>query len=213
MRLLGQARSLVGGMRDADSSSQSPGCSPRRSGMSGGPMLRSLCLITLLLTGVSLSVPQVGWAQDLTAERVQTALDRTDERIQLAQSLVADADHAQAELEVSAAVSLQSQAKVAFQQGLGASAEIRLRLFQQAIDLTLRARARADRAISLIQGLPDPERVLSQVERTRELLDRARERIEECNNDRARALLRVALEMQVRAEAAIRDSRYLAALQ
>src|SRR5688572_33320889 len=91
MRLLGQARSLVGGMRDADSSSQSPGCSPRRSGMSGGPMLRSLCLITLLLTGVSLSVPQVGWAQDLTAERVQTALDRTDERIQLAQSLFPNA--------------------------------------------------------------------------------------------------------------------------
>ena len=43
--------------------------------------------------------------------------------------------------------------------------------------------------------------VLAQLERTRELLDRARERIEECNLDRARAMLRVALEMQARAEA------------
>jgi hypothetical protein len=64
-----------------------------------------------------------------------------------------------------------------------------------------------------VSGLPDPDRVLTQLERTRELLDRVRDRIEECDLDRARAMLRAALEMQVRAEAAARDGRYLAALQ
>ena len=170
-------------------------------------------LLLLVLGGAWCALPALALAQELTGERVQIALERTDERIQLAQSLVAGADNAQAELEVNAAVSLQAQARTTFQQGLGATGEIQIRLFQQAIDLTLRARARADRAISLIRGLPDPERVLSQVERTRELLDRARERIEECDSDRARALLRAAMEMQLRAEAAVKESRYLAALQ
>ena len=55
--------------------------------------------------------------------------------------------------------------------------------------------------------------MLSQVQRTRELLDRARERIEDCDRDRVRALLRAAVDMQTRAETATRESRYLAALQ
>lgn len=167
----------------------------------------------LVVAAALLAPPDPAMSQGSDGERVQVALDRTDERIELAQSLVSGADNAQAELELNAAIGLQAQAKTVFQQGLVASGEVQVRMFQQAVDLTLRARARADRAISLIQGLPDPERVLSQVERTRELLDRVRERIEECNLDRARALLRVALEMQLRAETAVKESRYLAALQ
>lgn len=172
-----------------------------------------------LQIGVSLSVllgllaPAWSGAQLVTGDRVLIALERTDERIGLAQSLVASANNAQAQLEVDAAAQLQAQARAAYEQGLTASADIQLRLFQQAVDLTLRARARADRAISLIQGLPDPERVLSQLERTRDLLDRARERIEECDSDRAHALFKAANEMQDRADAAGRESRYLAALQ
>jgi hypothetical protein len=152
-------------------------------------------------------------AQDLTGDRVRTALERTDERIALAQSLVSGSNNTQAQLEVDAAVTLQAQARTTFNQALAASGDVRLRLLQQTVDLTLRARGHADKAISLIQGLPDPERVLSQVERTRELLDRARERIESCDSDRAHALLRAALDMQARAELAGRESRYLAALQ
>lgn len=83
----------------------------------------------------------------------------------------------------------------------------------QARDDTLRARLRADRAIARNQGLPDPDRVLSQLERTREILDRARQGIEPCSVERARPLLRAALEMQGRAEASAREGRYLAALQ
>src|SRR5438552_10757805 len=80
-------------------------------------------------------------AQDLTADRVRFALDRTDERIALAQSLVTGAKNAQASLEVEAAVGLQAQARAAFDQGMSASGDIRLHLFQQAVDLTLRARS------------------------------------------------------------------------
>lgn len=64
-----------------------------------------------------------------------------------------------------------------------------------------------------VQGLPDPDRVLTQLERTREVLDRARGRIGSCDQDRAKALLSVAEEMQGRAETAARESRFLAALQ
>ena len=39
-----------------------------------------------------------------------------------------------------------------------------------AMDLTLRARGHADRAIAIIEGLPDPDRVLAQVERDPELI-------------------------------------------
>ena len=152
-------------------------------------------------------------AQDVTGERVRIALERTDGRIELAQSLVVGTNNASAQLEVDAAVNIQAQARQVFDQAMTAVGDLQLRLLRQALDLTFRARAHADRAIALIQGLPDPERVLAQVERTHDLIERARDRIEECDNDRARALLRVAVEMQGRAEIAVRESRYLAALQ
>ena len=155
----------------------------------------------ILLVGAWPVLPAV--AQELTPERVQYALDRTDDRIELAQTVVASVDNPLAQVELDAAIRLQADARVAFGSG-------QLRL---AMDLTLRARARADRAISLVKGLPDPDRVLAQLERTRELIESTRDRIEECDNPRARALLRVAVEMQGRAEAAFRESRYLAALQ
>src|SRR6185369_14100604 len=120
--------------------------------------------ITIWLAAIGLVAPLASAsAQVLTGDRVQIALDRTDERITLAQSLLASAQNAQAELEVNAAVGLQAQARATFNQGMTASGDAQLRLFQQAVDLTLRARAHADRAISIIQGLPDPDRVLSQV--------------------------------------------------
>jgi len=159
-------------------------------------IITTLSLVALVAIGVP--------AGAQTRDDVLVALDRTDDLIARAQEIVAGAaDNAQADLELAAAVRLQADARTAF--GAGS-----LRL---ALDLTFRARVRADRAIALVKGLPDPDRVLVQLERTRELLDRARERIEECNVDRARALLRAAVEMQVRAEASAKEGRYLAALQ
>jgi len=138
-----------------------------------------------------------------TREDVQLAIERTDELIARAEEIVSGSDNQQAADELALAVSLQSNAKAQFGAGR----------YGGALDLTRRARLHADRAIALVRGLPDPDRVLAQLERTRELLDRVRERIEECDANRARAVLRAAFEMQSRAERSAREGRYLAALQ
>ena len=79
--------------------------------------------------------------------------------------------------------------------------------------LSLEARQRADQIISHAQGMPDPERVSSQVDRTGEVLATARTRMAACIRVRARMLIETADAMQTRAETAVAESRYLAALQ
>lgn len=163
---------------------------------------RSAFVLTLL--GLSLVVQaQPVRAQDLTPDRVQYALDVTDRRIEQAELLDSNSDDETAHAELTLAVDLQGRARSAF-----TSAQLAL-----AIRLTLDARGHADRAIAIIKGLPDPDRVVTQLERTREMLERARERMEDCRDDRARAMLQVATEMQTRAEGAAQAGRYLAALQ
>ena len=157
----------------------------------------------LLVVGAILAPPRLVRAQDLGPERVQEALDLTDRRIDLAETLVSESSNANAVAELSISRSLQQQARAAF-----AAAQ-----FAVALRATTEARTHADRAVAIVRGLPDPDRVSVQVERTREILDRARERIEACDNVRAQAILKVALEMQARAEQAVPESRYLAALQ
>jgi hypothetical protein len=164
------------------------------------PLARGLARCAVL---IALALPAAAFAQDPSGDRVQVALDLTDRRIEQAQVLAAGSDNERAEAEITIAVELQARAMEAYH----------ATLLRAALDLTLNARRHADRAIALFKNLPDPDRVAVQLERTRELIDRARDRIEECNSDRARALLRVATEMQERAEAAARDGRYLAALQ
>jgi hypothetical protein len=173
--------------------------------------IRALPIMLALLSALPLATS--ARAQDVTGERVRLAIEMTDQRIEIAQSLVAESGSAQAQLEVDASLQLQGQAKSAFEQALTATGEVQLRLLRQALDLTFRARARADRAIALVRGLPDPERVIAQIERTHELIERVRDRIEECKSERARSLLRVAIDMQARARAAVHEGRYLAALQ
>lgn len=135
--------------------------------------------------------------------RVQDALELTDRRIELADALVASGDATQAAAELNLARQIQVRARSAFDAGQFLIAE----------RATLEARGHADRAIAIVRGLPDPDRVLMQVERTAELAERARERLADCTELRARSLLKVGLDMQARAEAAVRQSRYLAALQ
>lgn len=137
------------------------------------------------------------------ADLLQSEIDKTDRRIEQAEALVSATDVESAHLELGRAVELQGRAKSEFAAMHG----------RNALDLTLRARTHADRAIAIVRQLPDPDRVLAQLERTRELMERARERIEECDEDRARAMLRAAFDMQQRAEKQARDGRYLAALQ
>lgn len=142
-------------------------------------------------------------AQAQDGSRVQTEISRTDDRIEQAESVVGGSNSERARLSLSAAVTLQAAAKRNFNSSL----------FSLALRATLDARIRADAAIAIVRGQPDPERVHAQVERTRNLIDRARPRVEECSDDRARHILRGAVEMQERAEIALREQRYLAALR
>jgi hypothetical protein len=156
-----------------------------------------------MLALVAFAAPRAQAQDDLTPELVQTALDRTDLRIEQAEAIVMGADNEMADIQLQAAIDIQARAKTAF-----ASLELAI-----SMRLTLEAREHADRAIAIIKNLPDPDRVRAQLERTRELLERAKERIEECNNDRARSQLRMAFELQTRAEDAAANGRYLVALQ
>jgi hypothetical protein len=156
------------------------------------PFMRtSSTLIAIAALAFALA-PRPAAAQGAIASQAQIEIDRTDRRIERAQDVVAGSDLETARNELSTAIQLQASAK---------------------FDLTYRARARADRAIALVNGLPDPDRVLAQLERTQELIERARENIEDCNNDRARAMVQTAADMQKRAEEAARGGRYLGALQ
>jgi uncharacterized protein YciW len=169
--------------------------------------MKPLILVIGMLALLGVAAPHAS-AQSLTPERVQYALDMTDRRIEQAEMLLSSMDNDRARAELDLAISIQAQAKSVF-----ASAGGDLRLLQRSISLTLDARAHADRVISIVKGLPDPDRVRVQLERTREVIDRARQAIEECNNERARSLLRIGIEMQGRAETAFGEGRLLAALQ
>ena len=164
--------------------------------------MRSPCGCKTVLALLALSLIAAP-ARAQTAEDVRIALERTDDLIARATEIVSGTENLQAQSELGFAVRLQAEARSEFGAGH----------YAIALDLTRRARLHADKAIAIVQGLPDPDRVLAQLERTRELLERARERVAECDVDRARALLRAAVEMQARAEASAREGRYLAALQ
>jgi hypothetical protein len=151
---------------------------------------------------LAIGVGSLAHAQD-AAPLVLGELDRTDRRIEQAESAIAGADRDAARVELAEAKRIQSNARVAY----GAHR------FRVALNLTLRARARADRGIALVNGLPDPDRVREQLERTREVLDRVRERVAQCRIDRAGELLKTAQDMQSRAQETAQGGQYLAALQ
>ena len=151
--------------------------------------------------GVLVAIP--ARAQTPDPQRLQDAIEITDRRIQLAQELLANSPNATAEVEVNMAVSLQAIAKQAF-------VEAR---YSAAARATFDARLHADRAIAILRGLPDPNRVRQQLDRTREILDRARDRLSHCDVAAAREMLRIAIDMQGRAEVSFGETRYLAALQ
>jgi len=142
------------------------------------------------------------------AQRLRVVLERTDRRIEMARALAAGGkDPALAE-----AIDLQAQARALLDKMAG-SAEPAPESARQIMALSLDARQRADQIVARGQGLPDPERVSTQVDRTREVLADARARIAQCARARAHVLIETADGMQTRAEAAVAESRYLAALQ
>ncbi len=166
---------------------------------------RFLSAVSAALLGALLALPalaQLPPPPDGT--RVRDAVDQTDRRIQHARDLLAaSSGNATAAGEVDQAVGLQAIARQALNDGRLAAAG----------RATMDARIHADRAIALLQGLPDPGRVQEQLARTREMLDRARDRLSGCELPAVRELMRTAIDMQTRAEQAYSETRYLAALQ
>ena len=157
--------------------------------------------IPLLALLVSLTCTAPARAQD--PGRVQDELARTDMRIERVEMLFARNPIPEARPVIDHARLVQDRARSAF----------RASQYGIALRLTFEARDYADRAVSMLQGLPDPDRVRAQLERTRDIIERAREHIAQCEVERPRFLLQVASAMEQRAEDAARDERYLAALQ
>ena len=169
----------------------------------GRPPRSGFAIAFTLAFTVALLLPAWAIAQDTGRDRLIAALEATDRRIEQAETLVSASDSPVAEAELAAARNLQARAREA----------LSANQYPFSMRLTLDARRRADRAIALVRGLPDPDRVETQLERTRELMQRARERIGDCDVDRAEGLIRNGVEMQSRAEEAVRSGRYLVALQ
>jgi len=164
---------------------------------------RARALVALVLAILATVPSTIARAQNLTPERVQIALAATDQRIGEAERQLSGAGNAGADTELGAAKDFQARAREALARGRLVAAG----------RLTFEARRHADRTVALARGLPDPDRVLAQLDRTRDLLDRRGGRIESCTFPRAQSLARNAGEMQSRAEEAGRSGRYLAALQ
>lgn len=162
---------------------------------SGRMFLVALVALALLPAGAR--------AQGMASGRVATSMDETDRHVELAETVVSTSEDAQARSELALARDLQGRARSAAASGR----------FSVAEELTGRARGHADRAIMLGRGLPTRESLRAQWDRTGELLERSGPRIRECGEGRARALLRVALEMQERARSADEAGRSLGALQ
>jgi hypothetical protein len=132
---------------------------------------------------------------------VHRALEATARAIDDAESVVRGPSPAERELD--AARELQGRAHRA----------LRSRMPEEAMRLTRDARRHAERARALARGLPEPSRVDVQLQRTRELLDRAADRMAGCKDARAHQRLREAFDTHRRAEDAARSGRHLAALR
>ena len=164
---------------------------------------RALHTILAIALGLFASSPALAQLPPPDPSRIQDAIDVTDRRIQQAQELLAGKSNLAAQAEVDQAVALQALAKQAYAQARYAAAA----------RATFDARLHADRAIAILRGLPDPNRVRDQLNRTREIIDRARDRLAHCDVAATRELLRTAIDMQGRAETSFGETRYLAALQ
>lgn len=158
-----------------------------------------------LCAGMAL-VPGAGRAQmppPPDGPRVIDAIEATERRIEQAESLAGPTPAAAVGGEIALAKELQVRARSAYS----------ATQYMMAGRATMDARGHADRAVAMLRGLPDPERVSLQLERTQDELERAQERLSECAEPRALNLIHVAVDMKARADGAFEQDRYLAALQ
>ena len=122
-------------------------------------MARWFRLVTLAVPALAL-LACAGTASAQDPARVQDELARTDLRIERADLVLTRSPNPEAQPFLDQAKLIQARARTAFaarQPGI-------------AVRLTLQARGAADRAISMVRGLPEPDRVTAQLERTREII-------------------------------------------
>jgi hypothetical protein len=162
-----------------------------------------LAMLALSSAGVLAQGRALGRGRGPMPESGRGPMEVTDRRIELAETVVSASEDAPARDELALARALQGRARSAAGSG-------RLR---EAALLTGQALGHADRAIVLGRGLPTQERLRAQWDRTGELLEWSGPRIRDCGDERARALLRAAVEMQQRARSADQAGRSLGALQ
>ncbi len=170
--------------------------------------MRCSPILVVVLSLLGLAPSGVARAQlnpDLQAQ-VQQAIALTDERIALAQQLVAGCNSDQARSVLANAEQVQTQAKSVF------SSATRDAELLMARDLTRRARELANYAIALARCCTEGDRIEAQLQRTGDVIERVRERVESCRQDRARAMLHAALELQAQARRAFAEGRCLMAL-
>ena len=158
---------------------------PSRNQRSG----KLIFLMLLIVAGAILCLTDQAFAQ--IREEVEKELDRTDRVIERAKEAVAESRNPKAQNLLELAMNLQREAKEAFW-------EERFRL---AIKLTLRAREKTFEAIGITKGREENESlILKAIERTDQIIAKAKEKLFLTDNQRASSLLEVAIRNQQRAK-------------
>lgn len=161
--------------------------------------------VILLLSLVSFVSAQTGMRD---RDRVRAELERTDQIIERARELIANSNYAGARIALEASVKLQNEAWEAFD-----NARINREL-AIAKRLTLQARQQARRAVSSGHAAEDNVSALqSKLERTTEMLSKARSMGGGFSNPRYQSVLDAAADLLDRAWEMYRDGQYRAALK
>ncbi len=134
--------------------------------------------------------------------RVLRELERTDRLIDRAAPLVHESHHEDATRMLDRAIELQGGAWEAFRAGRVRGAMTRTR----------EARGLVNRALTLVRGAVDDERVAQELAETDSVLERANDVVREAGNDSARRILETSRDHQKRARGLFADREYRAAL-
>ena len=159
-------------------------------------------LLLLIVTGVILCLPDQAFAQ--FREEVEKQLDKTGKVIKRAKEAVAESENPKVQTLFDIAINLQGNAKHARDRGR----------FGLAVKLTLRAREKAFEAIGISKRSEENENlVLKAIERTDQIITKAKERGFLTESQRASSLLEAAIKNQHRAKEFFNEHKLRVALK
>lgn len=159
-------------------------------------------LMLLIVAGAILCLTDKAFAQ--IRWEVEKELDRTDRVIERAKEAVAESRNPKAQYLLKLAMDLQGKAKEAFDG----------ERFWLAAKLTLRAREKAFEAIGVTKRSEENENlVLKAIERTDQIIAKAKEKVFLADNQRAFSLLEVAIRNQQRAKEFYHEHKLKVALK